>query len=564
MKLAGAEKIARYRQAGFWQDRTVYQMAVVAAQGQTGEALVDPINRNDLDGQPPARLSWPQVMASARQMAAVLTEQGVGADDVVIVQAPNIHELVLLYLAVARIGAIISPVPVQYSAHELTGIFAAVKPRACIGARLANGDYVPLLDHARDHGAAVLCLNRPTQGPVTGLRNEDVNLDILNGVNHPSADDCFTLCWTSGTTGTPKGVPRSHNHWHAQGPAMYHGLSMGMGDRMLSPFPFVNMAAIGGSLMGWILGQGTLILHHPFDLATYLQQVAMEKPTVTLLPPAILNLLLKDPALSKQADLTGLRAVGSGSAPLSPWMVQEWQDRGVAVVNIFGSNEGAALLTAPADVPDANLRATCFPRFGQDGTQWDNPISRTTETRLLDPASGAVINRPGQIGELYIRGPNVFEGYWRMDDSETAAEKLFDEDGFFRTGDLFEISRDDPRLMRFVARCKDIVIRGGMNISMEEVDGLLTDHPDLLEAATYAVDDEILGEKLAVAVVAKSGVAITLDDVNAHLRGKGLAVFKLPEVFKMVNQLPRNAMNKIVRHELPATEAIRSNAGAKQ
>ncbi|MDJ0654834.1 MAG: class I adenylate-forming enzyme family protein [Xanthomonadales bacterium] len=542
MKLASPEKIARYRELGHWQDKSLYQMfADVAAAAPDQEALVDPINRAEVDGAEMQRLSWAECRLRADAMAAGLLQHGVRPGDIVLVQAPNISELVLFYLACARIGAVVSPAPVQYGAHELNGIIDSLGPRACCGVALADGNPVAALSVAAERGI---------DGFTLGQLNADPHSEELAGTAHPDADDCFTICWTSGTTGTPKGVPRSHNHWFAQGPAMYHGLGMGTGDRMLSPFPFINMAAIGGSLMGWLMGGGTLILHHPFDLAVFLRQVAQEKPNVTLLPPAVLNLLLKDPKLSAMVDFSGLSAVGSGSAPLSPWMVREWQERGVPVVNIFGSNEGAALLTSPTDVPDPEIRATSFPRFGQVEGQWTNPISQVMETRLVAPATGETVTGPGEVGELYIRGPNVFEGYWRMTEEESRELGLFDPDGYFRTGDLFEIAADDPSLMRFVARAKDIIIRGGMNVSMEEVDGLLADHPDLVEAATFPVADEILGERIGVAVVPRPGQTPDLDAITDHLKTKGLAVFKLPEVMVVKSTLPRNAMNKVLRHLL--------------
>ncbi|MFI6512598.1 AMP-binding protein [Streptosporangium sp. NPDC050855] len=139
-----------------------------------------------------------------------------------------------------------------------------------------------------------------------------------------------------------------------------HGLVAG--DVLLDPFPMVNMAGIGGMFLPWLRTGGLLIQHHPFDLATFLRQIAGERVTYTLAPPALLTLLLHDAELLAAADLSSLRLVGSGSAPLSPAMVRGWQDdHGIGIVNFFGSNEGIALLSAPDDVPDPEQRARLPP-----------------------------------------------------------------------------------------------------------------------------------------------------------------------------------------------------------
>ena len=140
-----------------------------------------------------------------------------------------------------------------------------------------------------------------------------------------NADDIVTICWTSGTEGVPKGVPRSHNHWISGSLCHYDGAQIRRGDRLLNPFPLVNMAALGGCFMSWLRAAGTLILHHPFELPVYLQQIATEKPEYAIAPPAVLMMLLQNEALLHGVDLSCLRCIGSGSAPLPPVMIQQLQ-----------------------------------------------------------------------------------------------------------------------------------------------------------------------------------------------------------------------------------------------
>ncbi len=163
------------------------------------------------------------------------------------------------------------------------------------------------------------------------------------------ADDILTICWTSGTEGVPKGVPRSHNHWIAGSLCHYDGAQIRRGDRLLNPFPLVNMAALGGCFMSWLRAAGTLLLHHPFELPVYLQQIATEQPEYAIAPPAVLMLLLQNEALLNGVDLSCLRCIGSGSAPLPPVMIRAYKERyGIEIINNFGSNEGVALCSGPA------------------------------------------------------------------------------------------------------------------------------------------------------------------------------------------------------------------------
>ena len=161
------------------------------------------------------------------------------------------------------------------------------------------------------------------------------------------------------------------------------------------------------------------------------------------------------------------------------------------------------------------------------------------------------IEEPGVPGELLFKGPTIFDGYWK---APRANAEVFTQDGYFRTGDLFEIAGpvDDPRYYRFVGRRKDIIVRGGMNVSPAELDALLAGHPDLADAAVFGAPDPVLGERIAVAVVMKPGHRVVLEDIVAFLQEKGVAVFKLPERLHVFPELPRNALEKVLRHELAA------------
>jgi acyl-CoA synthetase (AMP-forming)/AMP-acid ligase II len=557
MQTSSPETIRHYTELGWWGSTTTTDLfAQVVAAHPDRRALVDPPNRETFAEGAARSLSYSQLASEVERLAALLFDHGIRQDDIVVVQMPNITDLVALYLALAQIGAIISPVPMQYGLHELRKIASETSARAFVSVARIKG--APHLQGQRQ-AFADNCLFAAFG------QSADDTLDLLAA--NPDAqqrkawsdyrqqlridaNDIFTICWTSGTTGQPKGVPRSHNHWLSQSIATFDGMGLEDGDAMLNPFPLVNMASFGGFFYPWLLSAGTLVLHQPMDLQVFLGQLQQEKIAYSIAAPAVLNMLLQKKEILDQVDLSNLRVIASGSAPLSPWMVAEFHNSyGISVVNIFGSNEGAALISSSADIPDPHKRAAYFPRFGVPGLQWSNRVAERIQTRLVDLESGKPIEQPGQSGELQISGPNVFDGYYR---SESSRQDVFTDDGFFKTGDLFEIagSGEDARFYHFTGRCKDIIIRGGMKISPEELDILLAGHPRVAEAAVVSYPDEIMGERIAAVVAPKAGETITLEDITDYLKEQGLAVIKLPERLQIVEALPRNPVGKVVRTQL--------------
>lgn len=552
MRTTPPDLIARFHAAGWWGEATLYDLfAANAARAPERLAVIDPPNRPELVGGAALRLSYAALDARVRQLAVRLLQQGLTRGDIVIAQLPNIAEYVILYLAAARLGLVLSPVPMQYRGHELGHIVALAEPAAFITvAGFRGADYASLaLQLMSGRGPVLLLGGGEAPGAVTLAAGDGADGDLATAAP-PAADDTFTICWTSGTEGVPKGVPRSHNHWVAIGWAHFDGARLRDGDRLLNPFPLVNMGAIGGCFLSWLRAAGTLILHHPLDLAVYLRQIAVERADYAIAPPAVLNMLLQNEALLAGADLSSLRCIGSGSAPLAAWMIEGYRARfGIDVLNIFGSNEGVSLISGPAEIPDPALRARYFPRFGRTDIPWPARTAAMLETRLIDLDSGAEIIAAGRPGELQIRGPGVFDGYFR---SPELTARAFTADGWFRTGDLFRIAGEpgDLRYYEFVGRAKQQIVRGGFKISPEELDELLAGHPDIAEAAVIGVPDRVLGERVCAMVVPKPGRGLSLDDLRRYFEERGVAVFKWPERLQLLAQLPRNPMGKVVREEL--------------
>ena len=556
MILTSKNRIKDFVERGWWGEDTLYSLFQEALDScGDQEALVDPENRLTITGDAPKRLSFKDINEVVERYAATFYEQGLRKDDIAIIQLPNVVELPIVYLALSKLGIICSPIPMQYGAYEITSIINETNPKAFVSIAAFNSNaHAEQFSSIFNNGEFRFSLGK-VDGSIDLNASEPAS-DVMESQqlyskdNPVTADDIFTICWTSGTTGTPKGVPRSHNLWLPMAKAAAFVSETEEGDTLLNPFPMINMASIGGFLFNWLLCKGKLVQHHPFDLNVFLTQISNEDIKYTIAPPAIMNMLLNSPAILDQQDLSSLRCIGCGGAPLSEWMVETFQNKyNLTVQNIFGSNEGATLLSARNEIENPKLRAKYFPRFGIKGLDWSNPVSKLVKTKLISVETNEEIFEPEQPGELLISGATVFDGYWNAPEANA---EVFDEDGYFRTGDLFEISPEDTqkKYYKFCGRCKDLIIRGGMNISPEELDNLLSSHPKMLEVAVTGYDDEILGEKVGVVAVVAEGETLTLDEIIDYLKDKKIAKYKMPEDLRVIDVLPKNPVGKVLRREL--------------
>lgn len=380
----------------------------------------------------------------------------------------------MAFLAAARLGFIYSPVPVQYREHELQHVISMTRARMQLTSTCIDGhSHAALAQTLVAEFADLQVLTYGDRRPEGAVQLESMfhpggNLGVV-----PDASTRLTICWTSGTEGRPKGVVRDHLRWLCLAQAVMDAATL----------------------------QAGAVLHHPFALPVFVSQLFSRPIDFTAAPPALLNLMLLREDVAAGANLGAVRVIGCGGAPLAPAMVKGFRDRfGVEIVNLFGSSEGGSLVSGPNDIPDPHSRAVCFPRWGVPGFDWASPMTTRVETRLVEPSTGEEISTPGHPGELRFRGPGVFSEYFEAPQATAAA---FDEQGYYRSDDLFEIDGDRDQYYRFVACCKDLVIRGGVNISPEEVEGLLASHPNIADVAVVAYPDEVMGEKLCAILVPK-------------------------------------------------------------
>lgn len=569
MVLSDPRRIEEYTERGWWGHATLWDLFLQGVREHPDrEAVVDACNREAFAHGQPRRLNWRELAHEIDRLSLLLLDLNLKRDEVILTQMPNSVEQFIAYLACARLGLIISPVPIQYREHELEHILTLTQARAVV-------TFAQIGPQDRGHAAAQMWLDLQRRhpclsailswGPLTPAQACHVDqrlpatvspaqLERLTQAERQAAvtaNDVLTVCWTSGTEASPKGVPRSHNEWLVVTPSIIEAAQLSRGARLLNPFPLINMAGLSSSFATWLALGATVVQHQPFSLPIFLQQLRTEAIDFTISAPAILNTLLQNETLLEGIDLRRLQRVGSGSAPLSEWMVRGLQERhGVKVVNYFGSNEGAALTSSDIDVADPALRAQYFPRAGVAGHQWRISTTRKIKTRLVDLDTGRDIEEAGRVGELRFAGPTIFSGYFRAPEM---TQRAFDQQGYYCTGDLFEIAGDRMQYYRYVGRSKDLVIRGGVNISSEEVETLLIACPGVQDAAVVAVPDSILGEKVCACIVPSEGSAPQLEDLQRFLRDdKRVAVYKLPEYMLIVEALPRNAVGKILKRELRA------------
>ncbi len=554
------EQIQEFTDNGWWGKETVLDIVYKnAATTPHAEAIVDPYNRPDLIGDQPKRLTYEQMIQAIDRLAIHFEEMGVKRDDVILIQLPNVVDAVLVYLAAARIGAISSPLAMMVREHELEHALRLTDAVAIISvSQFAGFDHLKMMrglqQGFKQLKHIILAGNIDDKDAISleKMFTEPVETrypaDHLEG-KQSGPNDVFTICWTSGTEADPKGVPRTSNHWTAISKIIVEVCDVPPQQNIHGTFPVINMAGFGGLMMLWVLTGGKFVLHHPFDLNVYLEQMKKEELYYTLLPPALLDTIAQSP-LADDFGKTSIKVVASGSAPLSPWMVEFYQDKlDINIINFFASNEGTPFFSSYSVFPKPEDRATFFPKYNVEGSQLriDKKLVGGIQTRLKNSGDGSVIEEKGVVGELCIKGPTIFGGYWERDD---LTAKSFDEDGYYMSGDLFSMEGENMDKFLFHGRCKDLIIRGGQNISPEEVEGLVAAHPKIQEASAVGYPDSRLGERTCVCVVPMPEQTITLDEIIEFLDQKGIAKYKYPERLEVVQALPRNALNKVLRREL--------------
>ena len=559
MRLFSDEQVEAFLRDGWWSGLTLdehYERHL--RERPDAIALVDAPNRAAFAHGAPQRLTWSEIARAVDGIATALLRAGLREGDVVGVQLPNIAELGIVYLACMRLGVIVSPFPVQYREHEVVtmgriGGFAALITAGVVAGRRNAAAFDALrrelptlrtvLAFGPDLPPSVISLDDALAGPTDP---EPLATYRASRTVHPN--DCVTLCWTSGTESAPKGVPRAHGDWLNVAAVTVGVPKLDAESVLLCTFPMVNAGGVGGMYMPWVATGCRLVMHHPFDLDTMLGQLGDEQITHSVSPPAILTQLLHEPERLAAADLSSLRTMGSGSTTMLPSMIEGWEALGIEIINFFGSNEGLSLTGSRANIPDASLRGHLLPRPGDHGLPLNAELDRYVSGRLVDVDTGEIITDVERPGELRLKGPYIFHGYWNVDSG--AAADPFDDEGWFCTGDVFEYLGERAEYVRFVGRSKELIVRGGFKISPADIEGMVIEHPAIADVAAVGAPDPVLGERVCLFVVLHAGQSVTLEELIEFLRAQQVATFKLPERLEIVDALPRSAIGKILKRDL--------------
>jgi cyclohexanecarboxylate-CoA ligase len=447
-----------------------------------------------VDGE--ARLSSRAMNDVVARVAGGLRAQGVRKGDAVAWQLPNCLAAAVLTRACWRVGAVAAPVLHTFGRTELSGALGQINPALA----------VEIDADAISNPASIVEL----------LGGEPVP----PGTNGTLPSDVALVLFTSGSTGTPKAVLHTHRglSWKAMLMARVHGL--GAADAVLMPAP---MAHISGMLNGILVpGAAGLraVLVRRFDPAHSLELISRERVSFLAGPPTFFVAMAA--ALSEthptHVDVSSVRLVSSGGASVTPAFVEDTaRTFNCRVKRTYGSTEAPTVTTSTNDDPFEKARDT------------DGRAVGLVDLRVVNPVSGSTLEF-GQRGELWVRGPELFAGY--ADPIQTA--DVIAPGGWFRTGDLATV--DDEGWLRIVGRLKDVIIRGGENISASEVEAALEAHPDIRQAVAVGFPDPLMGERVAAYVVATA--PIDLAECRRWFAERGLAKFKTPERIEQLDQLP--------------------------
>lgn len=452
--------------------------------------------------------TFQQLDERANQTARILLNANFQPGDRLCVYLTNCVEMIDLYLACLRTGIIFVPINILYRDREISHILNDAKPKALVVEESldAPGSEVWTL--------AALKEKLPTQ-PATRPR---IPLD---------GDTPAGIIYTSGTTGTSKGAILTHNNFAVNALNLLTCWQITAEDRLLLALPLFHVHGLGNGLHCWLMSGCRMRLLKRFEHQHAEETLLGFRPTVFFgVPTMYVRLLEINPQSAK--EIGGfMRLFVSGSAPLAAHVLEEFKKLyGHTILERYGMSETLMNISNPY-IGERRPGSVGLPLPG---------VSVRLLNRSLEPVA------EGEPGEVYLKGPNIFAGYWQREEATRASFV----DGYFKTGDLATRSQDG--YFTLCGRSGDLIISGGFNIYPREMEEFLQEQPEVAEAAVAGVPDAVRGEVPVAYVVLKSEV--TMDTLEARCKAK-LASFKVPRKFIPVDKLPRNAMGKVQKHLLP-------------
>lgn len=482
--------------------------------------------------EPELRLSYRALDQRAARAALALRRLGIEPGDRVALLSHNRVEFLDLFFAAGKGACVLVPLGTRLTAHEIAPILADS------GARL--------LVHDGEHAALVATLRAlpEASGVERWLSLDEAAIpeacfatlcedEDASGFapSRRSPEDLYCLLYTSGTTGRPKGVMIPHRQVAWNGYNTVAGWQLTAAD--VSPIftPLYHAGGLFAFLIPILTIGGAIVLHRGFDPGEIWRTVERERCTVILGVPTIWKLLAEAPEFER-ADLSSVRCLYSGGAPLPTWIAEIYQRRGLVFKQGFGMTE---------------VGVNCFAMTVEDSLAKLGSIGKPmmhTEVRLVG-ADGRDVPT-GEVGELWFRGPHLSQGYWNR--PEATAEAYVDG-GWFRSGDLARCDADG--FFTIAGRAKEMIISGGVNVYPAEIEAVLLQHPGVRDAAVVGVEDPTWGEAGIAFVVPLAAGSAPAESLLEFV-GERLARFKLPKAVVHLAELPRTAYGKVVKGELKA------------
>jgi len=468
--------------------------------------------------------TWRDLDRGSAMLANLLASLGLPAGARVAAQTEKSVEALMLYLAVLRAGFVYLPLNPAYQGAEVEYFVHDAEPSVVV---CASRNFSWLSKIAFKAGVQhVFTLNDDRSG---SLLDRAAHHPDAHTPARRSADDLAAILYTSGTTGRSKGAMLSHGNLLSNALTLKEQWGWQPGDVLIHALPIFHVHGLFVASHGALLNGSRMIWFGKFLPRAVIDR--LPAATVFMGVPTMYVRLLAETALTKEA-CRGMRLFVSGSAPLLAETFDEFRTRtGHTILERYGMSETLMLTSNPYHAHDGERRGGTvgFPLPG-------------VGVRVRDDKG--LIAPPGEIGDIEVKGPNVFRGYWRMPDK---TKEEFTADGWFVTGDLGKI--DERGYVVIVGRRKDLIITGGYNVYPAEVEGYLNEMPGVAESAVFGVLHPDFGEGVVAVVVPGTGNALDAESLIAALKAR-IAGFKVPKQLFVVNDLPRNAMGKVQKNLL--------------
>jgi cyclohexanecarboxylate-CoA ligase len=518
------------RMAGLWSDKTIdhYIAAAIAATPDKPALVAYRADRGD--GAEPRRFSYRELGDLVARAAAALRRLGVGRGDVVAVQVPNWWEFAVAALAARRIGAVVNPLMPIFREREMSYMLGFAEAKVLVVPKLFRG-----FDHAAMARSLlkecpklrhVIVIDEPgADGFEERLLSGNARVDASESEEPaPAADDLAVIMFTSGTTGSPKGVMHDANRLVACNNSLAQRFGLTANDVLLGCSPLGHMTGYAAVLLLGLRLGGTVVLQDVWESRQGVTIMARERVTYTAASTPFLTDICEAVAAGAPRPAQ-LRSFLCGGAPIPPVLIERAaRELDLKVCSLWGMTESlSSTLTEPARAHDKSATSDGRPLPGVD-------------VRIVDELGAAL--PAGQTGRLLVRGAQMFIGYYKRPDIAT-----FDAEGWFDTGDL--AYADDEGYIRINGRSKDVLIRGGENVPVVEIEALLYKHPAVLEASLVGYPDARLGERGCACVVLRPGASLDLPAVQAYVAECRVAKQYWPERVLALEALPRTPSGKI-------------------